>query len=122
GTLGRLGMPIYGCPTPDGYKNTEDAWLSPDATTLRIGFATGLARGALPLAAPPSEPTPILLPAVATGEPQAPPPPKSPPVEAAPLEQLLLPVLDKQTLAAIAEAPPGLHAAMVLGSPDFMRH
>jgi hypothetical protein len=120
GTLNRLGMPIYGCPTPDGYKNTEDAWLSPDATTLRIGFATGLARGALPLAPPPPEPAPILQPAAASGEP-APPPPKSPPVEAAPLEQLLLPVLGKQTLAAIAEAPPGLHAAMVFGSPDFMR-
>ena len=22
-------MPLYGCQTPDGYKNTQDAWLNP---------------------------------------------------------------------------------------------
>ena len=37
-------MPLYGCLTPDGYKNTEDAWLSPDATTRRISFAAALAQ------------------------------------------------------------------------------
>jgi len=34
--MSQLGMPVYGCLTPDGYKNTEAAWLSPDATTRRI--------------------------------------------------------------------------------------
>ena len=53
GAMGRLGMPLYGCQTPDGYKNTEAAWLSPDATTLRISFATALAAGRLPIASPP---------------------------------------------------------------------
>ena len=45
GMMDQLGMPLFGCLTPDGYKNTEEAWLSPDATTRRIGFAaTDLAR------------------------------------------------------------------------------
>jgi uncharacterized protein (DUF1800 family) len=43
GTLSRLGMPLYGCQTPDGYKNTQDAWLNPDALSRRIAFATSLA-------------------------------------------------------------------------------
>ena len=42
--MDQLGMPLFGCLTPDGYKNTEDAWLSPDATTRRISFATALVR------------------------------------------------------------------------------
>jgi uncharacterized protein (DUF1800 family) len=36
-------MPLYGCQTPDGYKNTQDAWLNPDALTRRIAFAAALA-------------------------------------------------------------------------------
>ncbi len=43
GVLTRLGMPLYGCQTPDGYKNTQDAWLNPDALSRRIAFATQLA-------------------------------------------------------------------------------
>jgi len=124
GTMARLGMGLYQCQTPDGYKNTEDAWLSPDATTLRIGFATGLARGALPVKNPtgddPAAANPMAAPQLvaAPGEPQA---PKSDPVEAAPLEQLLGPILGDHARAAIAEAPPALQAALILGSPDFMR-
>src|SRR5271167_1112921 len=45
GAMDQFGMPLFGCLTPDGYKNTEDAWLSPDATTRRISFATALVRG-----------------------------------------------------------------------------
>lgn len=52
GTLAQLGMPLYGCQTPDGYKNTEAAWLNPDALTRRINFATAYASGKLPLAKP----------------------------------------------------------------------
>ena len=43
GALKRLGMPLYGCQTPDGYKNTQDAWLNPDALSRRIAFASTLA-------------------------------------------------------------------------------
>ncbi len=36
------GQPLYGCQTPDGYKNTEAAWLNADAMIKRIQFATRL--------------------------------------------------------------------------------
>src|SRR5439155_6121409 len=46
----RLGQPLYGCATPDGYRDTGEAWISPDAAVLRVNFATALAAGPLPLA------------------------------------------------------------------------
>ncbi len=46
-SLAAQGMPLYGCQTPDGYKNTEAAWLNPDATAKRINFASQLATGRL---------------------------------------------------------------------------
>jgi len=42
--LNRLGMPLYGCQTPDGYKSTWQAWLNPDALALRIGYAVQLGK------------------------------------------------------------------------------
>jgi len=132
GTMARLGMPLYFCPTPDGYKNTEDAWLSPDATTLRVGFATGLGRGVLPLKSPPpvvdqpaiaaapDNPAPNMAAPqlVSQNEPAA---PKADPLDPGPIQALLGPTLSPHTQSAIAEAAPGLRAALILGSPDFMR-
>jgi len=100
--MDQLGMPLYGCLTPDGYSNTEDAWLGPDATTRRIGFATALAQGDLPLYG-----------ANGTGSAHH--------VDAARLQALLGPTLTEATRQAVIEAPPGLRAALLLGSPDFMR-
>jgi len=127
-TMARLGMGLYQCLTPDGYKNTEDAWLSPDATTLRIGFATGLARGALPLQRQPPSIEEQLAAANAMAQPQpivasaaAEPEPTGAPLAAATLEELLAPILGDHTRAAIADAPAALQAALVIGSPDFMR-
>jgi hypothetical protein len=119
GAMARLGMPLYHCATPDGYKNTAAAWLNADATTLRINFATALARGNLPIASPPPAlPQPQLVadspqPAVA--------PPKGDPVDPARLEAVLGPGLSLDAREAVAAAPPGLRAALILGSPDFMR-
>ena len=45
GTMAALGMPLYGCQTPDGYKNTRDAWLNPDAMMLRLSFRDGTRQG-----------------------------------------------------------------------------
>lgn len=45
GTLQQLGMLPYGCLTPNGYKNTQDAWLNSDAMLRRVSFATALAKG-----------------------------------------------------------------------------
>jgi hypothetical protein len=122
GTMARLGEGLYQCQTPDGYKNTEDAWLSPDATTLRIGFATALGRGNVPLLKPPPEqpegamgmaPQPQLV----ADEPAA----KPQPLDLEPLEALLGPILSDNTKTTVAEAPENLKPALILGSPDFMR-
>lgn len=40
------GQPLYGCLTPDGYKNTKEAWLNSDALLKRISFATALGAAA----------------------------------------------------------------------------
>jgi uncharacterized protein DUF1800 len=111
GTMARLGMPLYGCPTPDGYKNTEEAWLSPEATTVRVSFATALAAGNLPLRKTPETPGPVVEASVSGAE----------PVDAAPLERLLAPSLGSKTRTALATAPPELRAALILGGPDFTR-
>ncbi len=36
GELAQLGEPLYGCQTPDGYKDVQDAWLNPDAMMRRL--------------------------------------------------------------------------------------
>ena len=48
GFLKMQGQPLYGCLTPDGYKNAKDAWINPDALLRRINFATALGTGQLP--------------------------------------------------------------------------
>jgi len=117
GAMARLGMPLYRCQTPDGYKNTEDAWLNPDATTLRINFATVFAGGHIPVASPPP---PIAEPQLVADPPSVP-IPKDDPVDAVHLEQVLGSSLTGRTRDTIAEAPAELWAAMILGSPDFMK-
>jgi uncharacterized protein (DUF1800 family) len=95
--MDQLGMPLFGCLTPDGYKNTEDAWLSPDATTRRISYAAGLV-GANPKATEAAKA-----------------------LNAERLEAIFASTLSDATRTAIKESPKGLHAALILGSPDFMR-
>ena len=113
-TMTQLGMPLFGCLTPDGYKNTEGAWLSPDATARRINFATALARGNLPIGS--------LATGAALGVSSDPPRPHAvSPVNAAYLEEIFGSTMSTATRETVAEAPPGLRAALILGSPDFMR-
>lgn len=47
GWLMQQGMPLYGCLTPNGYKDTQGAWLNPDAMTRRVNLATGIGSGRL---------------------------------------------------------------------------
>jgi uncharacterized protein (DUF1800 family) len=109
GAMARLGEPLYGCQTPDGYHDTEAAWLSPDASLQRIDFAVRFARGALPV----SRPADAALAAVLPG--------RQRPVDAALLETVLGPILSASTESAVAAAPAALRAALILGSPDFMK-
>ncbi len=97
GAMRQLGMPLYGCQTPDGYKNTQQAWLNPDSLTKRITFATGLAAGRGDLA---------------------------PGAKAADASQLLATLgagVSARTADIAAASPAPLRAAMLLASPDFMQ-
>ena len=144
GTMAQLGMPLYGCQTPDGYKNTQDAWLNPDALTRRITFATALASGKLPLATRPSQP---VRPAAMLAQTEkamdramdgnmngnmngtmngtinatAPAAPAGPALDAAQLQATLAGMVSNRTLTTVAASAEPLRAAMLLGSPDFMQ-
>jgi uncharacterized protein (DUF1800 family) len=100
--MNQLGMPLYGCQTPNGYANTQEAWLNPDALARRIAFATALAGGRLgQSAAPPMPPVPL---------------------NAATLDATLGSTLSPRTRDIVAQAAAPLRASMLLGSPDFMQY
>jgi hypothetical protein len=124
--MNQLGMPLYGCQTPDGYKNTQDAWLNPDALTRRIAFATALAGGRLPLATLPAEARPATMEPNMAGSdvvplPTAPIDPKPVPLDPARLQATLAGSISARTQAIVQRNPDNLRAAMLLGSPDFMQ-
>lgn len=99
-TLQQLGMPLYGCQTPDGYKNTQQAWLNPDAITRRLSLATILESGRL------------LNNQNHTQRRQL--------VDAVALANTLGNSFSEKTRSAIASSPVQLRAALILGSPEFM--
>jgi uncharacterized protein (DUF1800 family) len=129
--LTRLGMPLYGCQSPDGYKNTRDVWLNPDALAQRINFATGLGLGRLSLdrkddSLIPDDPyqrnslKPISLSqdemAAASKK------DSGSPLDAGLLLQALGEQISEKTKKRIEDVrPSSLGAALILGSPDFMR-
>ena len=41
----QLGMPLYQCQPPTGYKDTADAWVSTSGLLARMNFAVDLASG-----------------------------------------------------------------------------
>ncbi len=134
GMLNQLGMPLYGCQTPDGWKNTQSAWLNPDAMVYRLNFATALGAGRLPLLRPeaslpvPDDGEPAPKPMNASMSAPAPeqadfgPEDRPPPPEADALQATLGNPFSPDSIAALAAAKPRLRAALVLGSPEFMRH
>ena len=92
------GQTMYGCLTPDGYKNVETAWLNPDALLKRIGFATQFANGRLGGGqADPQEYSSIY--ATMGGD-----------------------AYFKDTGPKLAKEPERLKAALLLGSPEFMHY
>ena len=93
GMVRQLNMQPYGCPTPDGYENTQDAWLNPDAMLRRISFGTAIAHGRLN---------------------------KRQPVDAAKLAKTLGNDFSAHTRKVVEESPKNLKAALILGSPETM--
>lgn len=136
GTMQLLGQPLYGCPTPNGYSNTEDAWLNPDGMVMRLSFATAFGNGNLPLERPPFEEEAGEYRTMRRGagamngkfnspdrqRPDIPHTgPRMKPPSALSLASTLGPgALGATTTNAIESAPPRLRAAMILGSPEFM--
>ena len=127
--LAQLGQPLYGCQTPDGWHDTEADWLNPNAITQRVNFATALASGKLPLQRVDDPQAPLPAQGLKAMERQAdkavareqPVEGSTPPVDAGVLLATLGPAISGRTRTAVADAQPALRAALVLGSPDFMR-
>lgn len=140
--LQQLGMPLYGYLTPDGYKNTQEAWLNPDAMTRRLSFATALANGNLPLNVPSPENRyksnlPLTPEPISNHEPMPTASPMMPmieqmmqqmisrdrqpePVNGIQLANTLGNNFSPQTNSVIASSAPQMRAALILGSPEFM--
>lgn len=117
--MARLGMPLYGCPTPDGYRDIADKWLSPDAMMIRAGFAVALANGNLPVGDDAPQMEAAMQPAAASSAPAA--EAKHEPVDAEAVAKLLGSALSANTRTVLAQAPQAQRAALLLGGPDFMR-
>jgi uncharacterized protein (DUF1800 family) len=106
--LKQLGMSIYGCPTPNGYKNTQEAWLNPDSMTRRINYAANLANGKLPISASITTAANTL--------------PTSQMVKIDPvaLATTLGNNFSTRTQQALSSSSPEIRSALILGSPEFM--
>src|SRR5262249_18534006 len=118
GMMGQLGMPLYGCLTPDGYKNTQAAWLNPNAMTQRLNYAMALASGRLPLNQRPIDATqqmaePPRIPSNNQSDPVE-------PIDPTKLVNVLGNALSQETKATIENSREPFRAALILGSPDFM--
>jgi uncharacterized protein (DUF1800 family) len=138
GTMTLLGMAPYAHETPDGYANTCEAWLNPDAMMTRLSFATALGQGHLPLLAPPFEAggggAPFRVKLKNGGGPGAKTLELSPPdnggqgnngaqmdpPEPAQLAASLGGNLSANTREATEAVPVQLRSALILGSPEFM--
>ena len=97
GMMQQLGMPLYGCLTPDGYKNTQEAWLNGDGMLRRINFVTALAFGRVNI-----------------NDDQF-------PVSYDDLKTDFDLSLSPSTMQVIQSAPARLRAVLVLGSPEMMK-
>ncbi len=95
GILNQMGEPLYSCLTPDGYKCTKEAWLSPQSLLQRISFATACGSGKF-----------------LTGNSDA--------INYDRIYPLFKDILSKNTNDTIQNAPKQLQTALLLGSPEIM--
>jgi uncharacterized protein (DUF1800 family) len=128
GAIASLGMPLYACQTPDGYKQTQQTWLNPEAMMTRLSFATALGAGRLPLQRSMDDfaldeggrahegvtrPAAMRIPSAVVSPQMAPPDP----IELAITVGALF---SQRTIEAVEAAPPNLRVPLILGSPEFM--
>jgi len=119
--LQRMGEPLYGHETPDGYALTADNWNGPGAMETRFEIAGAVGAGRPSLLS--DDPAPgrggRLMPAAAqmVRGPQTPPPD----LQNAAYVQALLPSLGPATRNALAKAgSPANWNMLFLASPEFM--
>jgi uncharacterized protein (DUF1800 family) len=94
-SMQQLGMPLYQCQPPTGYKDTADAWVNTGALVNRMNDALALANGRMPGVWISSAP---------------------------PAESVLADTMSETTRATIAKATiPPQALALALGSPEFQR-
>ena len=114
--LNRLGQPLYGRQTPDGWPLDEAAWSSPGQMTARFEVARAIGSGSGGLFSSSGTPTGTL-----PGPPQPPAPP-TPQAPRALYDQVLQHHLGPGTRAALAQAAtPQEWNTFLLSSPEMMR-
>ena len=91
-SLAQAGMPLYGAQTPDGYKNTASAWMSPEALAQRIQLANTLGERRQRRVGGSDE-----------------------------VLSTLGGLISPATRQTVAAEPAAMQTALLLGSPDFMR-
>jgi uncharacterized protein (DUF1800 family) len=106
--LNRLGQPLYGRQTPDGWPLDEAAWSSPGQMATRFEVARAIGSSASGLFSPPGAPQP--------------PGPALPGAARALYDEVLQQSLGPGTRAALAQAgSPQEWNAFLLSSPEMMR-
>jgi uncharacterized protein (DUF1800 family) len=96
--LQQMGMPLYQCQPPTGYKDTADAWVNTGSLVNRMNFALQLASGKMRGVDPSTVEGLDLLDAALAGD---------------------LSDTTRATIAKATSAPQA--AALTLGSPEFQR-
>jgi hypothetical protein len=108
--LNRMGEPLYGHETPDGYALTTAGWSGPGEMETRFEIAQAIGSGARNL--------------FKSDDPAAPPPLPSPPpsLQQTAYYTALTPALSPNTATAIAQGKNQVDRNMLfLSSPEFMR-
>jgi uncharacterized protein (DUF1800 family) len=94
--LQQLGMPLYMCQPPTGYKDTADAWVNTGALVSRMNFALRLASNKVPRVQVDG-------------------------LEARAHTMLTEPISDTTRATIAKTTDPSQMAALTLGSPEFQR-
>ena len=124
--LNRMGEPLYGHETPDGYAMDEASWSGPGQMETRFEFAQQLGHGNLPIFTPQAPPPPPAMPgtdmvAAASQPASARPQPVPPTLLEAAQYQVIAPTLSDRTGNALNQVTnPGDKTMLILASPEFM--
>jgi uncharacterized protein (DUF1800 family) len=103
--LAGLGMPLYGCPTPDGYSPLGRAWQSAEGLHRRVQLASQLGQ---------ARPAGLFTDAAESRTSTA-------QSTQAKILDNLLPQLSPASQQVITQAPPEQRAALALLSPEFIK-